>query len=78
MSETDWADQPLPEDEAIRAAHPIYTGRHDRYLEAMRLVGAKRSKGALVCLVNWLLQRAADAERGHEATETSDPTQLKS
>lgn len=51
-------DQPLSEDEAILAAHPMRdrsgpTG--PRYVEAMRLVGAKRSKGALVDLVNWLL-----------------------
>ncbi len=50
-----WEDLPLPEDEAIDAAHPMRRGRHDLYAEAMRLVGAKRSKGALVALVNWLL-----------------------
>lgn len=48
-------DQPLPEDEAIKAAHPLRSGRHDLYGEAMRLVGAKHSKAALVELVNWLL-----------------------
>lgn len=54
-----WADedQPLPEDEAIRAAHPTSSGAHHRYAEAMRLVGAKRSKYALVDLVNWLLSK---------------------
>lgn len=50
-----WGDKPLPEDDAIHAAHPIQTGRHDLYQEAQRMVGAKRSKGALVELVNWLL-----------------------
>lgn len=50
-------DEALPEDEAIQAAHPLENGRHDRYEEALRLVGAKRSKGALVELVNWLLSR---------------------
>lgn len=50
-------DKPLPEDEAIRAAHPTRTSEHQRYAEAMRLVGAKRSKYALVDLVNWLLSR---------------------
>ena len=54
-------DQPLPEDEAISDAHPSRTGRHDLYDEAMRLVGAKHSKQALVLLVNWLLtERATD------------------
>ncbi len=52
-----WADddRALPEDAAIHAAHPMRTDRHDLYVEAMRMVGAKRSKGALVALVNWLL-----------------------
>lgn len=54
---TEWtdADQPLPEDGAIKAAHPLKTGKHDTYAEALRLVGAKRSKYALVDLVNYLL-----------------------
>lgn len=52
-------DKPLPEDEAIKAAHPLRSGRHDLYQEAMRLVGAKRSKGALVELVTWLLLQRA-------------------
>ena len=51
-------DEPLPEDDAINAAHPLRTGAHDIYVEAFRLVGAKRSKGALVDLVNWLLVEA--------------------
>lgn len=50
-------DQELPEDAAIREAFPTRSGRHDLYGEAMRLVGAKRSKGALVALVTWLLLR---------------------
>jgi hypothetical protein len=52
-----WDDAPLPEDEAIRAAFPTRTGKHELYAEAMRLVGAARSKGKLVALVNWLLSR---------------------
>ncbi len=48
-------DKPLPEDEEIAAAHPLNTGEHALYAEAMRLIGAKHSKGALVDLVNWLL-----------------------
>lgn len=58
MTKEAWSeDKPLPEDAAINATHPIKTGRHDLYQEAMRLVGAKHSKGALVDLVNWLLHR---------------------
>lgn len=59
-----WGDAPLPEDAAIKATHPTRTGRHDLYAEAMRLVGARHSKGALVELVNWLLVRVEEAERG--------------
>lgn len=58
MSDDKWEDQPIPEDEAIKAAHPTRSGQHETYQEAMRLVGAKRSKGALVELVNWLLVEA--------------------
>lgn len=53
-------DQPLPEDDQIQAANPLRTGRHDLYVDAMRLVSAKKTKGALVEMVNWLLARHAD------------------
>lgn len=56
-------DRPIPEDAAIKAAHPTRSGRHDEYQEAMRMVGAKRSKGALVELVSWLLIRVKDADK---------------
>jgi hypothetical protein len=60
MTNKDWSDdKPLPEDEAIAAAHPLKTKKHDLYAEAMRLVGAKKTKGALVELVNWLLASVA-------------------
>lgn len=62
MSHEDWDDRTLPEDEAIKAAHPTRTGQHERYAEAMRLVGAKRSKYALVELVNWLLSRIPEGQ----------------
>lgn len=57
-----WEDADLPEEAEIAASHPTRTGRHDLYAEAMRLVGAKRSKGELVKLVNWLLHRAEGAK----------------
>lgn len=53
-----WAsddDEPLPEDEEIDKAFPTESGRHDLYGRAMRLVGAKVTKGGLVSLVTWLL-----------------------
>jgi hypothetical protein len=52
-----WVDKPLPEDSAILKAHPMNGGRHDLYMEAMRLVGARHSKHGLVDLVSWLLLR---------------------
>lgn len=55
-------DTKLPEDAAIKAAFPTRSGRHDLYQEAMRLVGARRSKAGLVELVNWLLLRAEEEE----------------
>lgn len=51
------ADSALPEDAAIKACHPTRSERHDLWAEALRLVGAKHSKYALVELVNWLLHR---------------------
>lgn len=56
-----WDDAPIPEDRAICDAHPICTGRHDIYAEAARMVNAKRSKAALVALVNWLLKERAES-----------------
>ena len=60
----DWSDedQPLPEDAKILEAHPTRSGQHKTYAEALRMVGAKRSKRAIVWLVNWLLHRAEKAE----------------
>lgn len=54
-------DKPLPEDDEIAAVHPLKQLNKQeagaRWDEAMRLVSAKHSKGALVELVNWLLLR---------------------
>lgn len=47
------------EAEAIKAAHPTRTGRHDLYAEAMRLVGERHAKAELVELVNWCLYECA-------------------
>ena len=49
-ADDEWSDR-------IKAAHPTRNGSHETYATAMRMVGARRSKGALVELVNWLLQR---------------------
>ena len=59
----EWGDAPLPEDPEINAAHPLRSGNHARYQEAMRLVGACHSKGRLVALVNWLLARGEEKRR---------------
>jgi len=58
LLEGDWLDKPIPEDNAIDSAFPTISKRHDLYAHAMRMVGARRSKGSLVALVNWLLVRA--------------------
>lgn len=59
----DWrGDRPTPEDEAINDAHPVESGRHGTYMEAMRLVGDRHSKSSLVAMVNWLLTRVEDLE----------------
>lgn len=55
-------DDGLPEDTEIHAAHPAESNSHDTYMEAFRMVGAKRSKFALVDLVNWLLVRLKASE----------------
>lgn len=64
-----WDDRPLPEDKEIEAAFPTRSGNHEAYGEAMRLVGACRSKGRLVALVNWLLTRRDEATCGEYAAE---------
>jgi hypothetical protein len=56
-------DEKLPEDKAIMQAHPVNGGDDKRYAEALRLVSAKRSKYALVDLVNWLLSRIGALEK---------------
>jgi hypothetical protein len=55
-------DQPLPEDDEIKKAHPLNNGNFDTYQEALRLVCAKRSKYALIDLVNWLLQPTKESK----------------
>lgn len=70
-----WEDQPLPgDDEAIKAAHPTRSGKHALYQEARRLVGARRSKGGLVDLVNWLL---VDRDRIHQEAVAGWRTSLQ-
>lgn len=43
---------------AIREAFPTKSGSHDTYAIAVKMVGTRKSKGALVALVNWLLMEA--------------------
>lgn len=69
-------DKPIPEDDEIDAAHPMEDAnesdktRWHRYQEALRMVGAKHSKYALVDLVNWLLKRL-DSPTIHIKCETT-------
>jgi hypothetical protein len=69
---THWAasddDRPLPEDDAIEAAHPVNDKRNTPlFEEALRLVDARRSKYGLVELVTWLLARERDAKSERDA-----------
>ena len=43
------------EEQKIYDAHPLYTGRHDLYTRALRLVSERKRKADFVGLVNWLL-----------------------
>ena len=61
-------DTTLPEDDAIAAAHPLKTGKHNLYEEARRFVSARHSKAGLIELVNWLLFRI-DGLSGGQAVE---------
>ena len=53
-----WADRDDEYTDAINEAHPTNTNRHDVYEKAMRLVGNRHSKYALINLVNYLLVKA--------------------
>ena len=66
LTDLEWGDRPLPEDASIESAFPTRNGRHDTYGEAMRLVGARHSKGRLVALVHWLLCLRDDAARDRD------------
>jgi len=59
--------KPLEEDAEIRAAHPLRSGNHDLYMQALHFVDARRTKYGLVALVNWLLYRikVAEAAQSH-------------
>lgn len=53
----------------IAAVHPTVTGDHTTYTEAMDLIKDRRSKYALVDLINWLLVKnkpKAKAAQGNE------------
>jgi hypothetical protein len=52
MSWEDVEDEFTP---AIKAAFPTRSESHETYVTALRMVGNRHSKGALVALVNWLL-----------------------
>ena len=56
-------DEAIKEDDEIKACHPVSGGRDDLYMEALRMVSAKRSKYALVDLVNMVLHRVAEKDR---------------
>lgn len=51
-----WEDKADEWSESIKAAHPAHNDRtHEQYAIAMKMVGNRHSKQALVALVTWLL-----------------------
>lgn len=64
-----WGDREDQHSEAISAAHPVHTGEHKTYATALEMVGNRRSKYALVDLVNWLL---ADLAKHREIADAAD------
>lgn len=56
-AENRWGDEDDGWSREIDAAHPMRSGSHEEYGIAMQMVGHRRSKHALVRLVNWLLVR---------------------
>jgi hypothetical protein len=50
-----WGDKQDEWSRRIHDAFPTNSGSHDTYGVAMKMVGNRHSKGALVALVNWLL-----------------------
>lgn len=49
--------------EKIDAVSPLKTGQHRRYLRALQMVNPRKSKYAIIDLVNWLLTRAEEKEK---------------
>lgn len=57
-AETSWEDRDDDMSAAILASHPVNSSSYDTYQQAMELVSNRRSKSALVNLVNHLLVEA--------------------
>lgn len=72
-----WADKPDQWQDAIAAAHPTKTGKHKSYAMAVEMVGNRRSKGALVELVNWLLAYRRIAEQDDPLALLDKPEVIK-
>ena len=56
-----WSDKPDGLTDAVHKAHPVFTKKYDTYTYALELVSNRHSKGALVALVNYLLQQSDEA-----------------
>lgn len=62
-----WGEEEDEHSEAIHAAHPTVTKDFDTYHVALKMIGTRRSKYALVDMANWLLARAQSAEAERDA-----------
>lgn len=58
-----WEDKEGDWTPCIVADHPARSGAYDTYDTAMKLVGNRHSKGALVALVNHLLLKIERAKK---------------
>ena len=73
--EAKWEDTDDEWTAAINAAHPNRSGAHENYAIAMKMVGHRHSKNALVALVCWLLvERKVTAPSCTCASIMADPT----
>ncbi len=69
-------DKPTEFDEQIKAEAGYRGGNPDRYARALEVVGKKRSKYALVDLVNWWMFRAETAEDAFAKAPRRQPSDV--
>jgi len=76
LAKLELVDSPDKYSDKINEAHPLETGRHDIYEQAMEMVGNRHGKYELVDLVNWLLIENAKHPKEKLCPECIDPIRL--